>query len=145
MSDYLVEWDFDVELDDTGTPRDAAMEALAAQRDPESSATVFKVTDKATGTVTVVDLGEQPAAEYSDKEYARGYDAADMAPIESIMPYPQPADEFQWGWNENIADRFPRRTCPGGYDYAGHVCDCPLGEIDRVAGQITDEHIRKER
>jgi hypothetical protein len=26
---------------------------------------------------------------------------------------------------------YPRRTCPGGYDYAGHDCDksgCPEGE-----------------
>jgi hypothetical protein len=84
MCEYLVEWDFDVELDNTGTPRDAAMEALAAQRNPESSATVFKVTDKATGTVTVVDLGEQPAVEYRDKEYGRGYVAADIEARETL-------------------------------------------------------------
>ncbi len=82
---YLIEWDYDVELPGGGTPRDAAMQALAVQRNPESSATVFKVTDKKTKEVTVIDLGEQPAVSYDED--------------------------------------FPRRTCPGGFDYAGHVCD----------------------
>jgi hypothetical protein len=43
FKDYLVEWDIDIDADN---PRDAAMLALAAQRNPESIATVFKVTHK---------------------------------------------------------------------------------------------------
>jgi hypothetical protein len=61
LKDYLVEWDFDI---DAGTPRDAAMLALAVQRNPESTATVFKVTEKRTGDVMIIDLDEQPAVAY---------------------------------------------------------------------------------
>ena len=42
MSNYRVTWCIDIEA---ATPEDAAREALAIQRDPESIATVFEVRD----------------------------------------------------------------------------------------------------
>lgn len=40
MNSYRVEWVIDIDAD---TPEDAARQALAIQRDPESIATVFEV------------------------------------------------------------------------------------------------------
>lgn len=40
MSTYLVTWSIDIEAD---TPREAAVQALMIQRDPESTACVFDV------------------------------------------------------------------------------------------------------
>ena len=43
---------------------------------------------------------------------------------------------------------FPRRTCPGGYDYAGHVCDddCrnaetrpPYARLDKVTREEAND------
>jgi hypothetical protein len=41
MTEFTVTWSIDVEAD---TPEDAAREAQAIQRDPDSSATIFRVT-----------------------------------------------------------------------------------------------------
>lgn len=56
MADYLVEWRVDLEA--TG-PKKAAMEALSMHRDQGSTATVFEVTNKKTGTKFLVDLSEK--------------------------------------------------------------------------------------
>jgi hypothetical protein len=56
MTDYLVEWDIDIF--DVPTPQDAAEKALRIQRNPDSIATVFRVTDTTTSVQTVVDLSE---------------------------------------------------------------------------------------
>lgn len=58
MPDYLVTWTIDME--DVDNPNEAATRALLVQRDndPENSATVFTVMDKATGETTTVDLSE---------------------------------------------------------------------------------------
>lgn len=53
MSGYLVIWQMDIDAD---SPEEAARQALAYQRDPESTATVFDVESDA-GTVRV-DLTE---------------------------------------------------------------------------------------
>lgn len=58
--EYLVRWVMDIEADDA---RDAAEAALAFQRDPQSIATVFAVTDKKTGKITTVDLTENTETE----------------------------------------------------------------------------------
>lgn len=55
MSNYLVTWEIDG--GDASSPLEAARYALAVQRDPESIATVFGVTDLDTGIETTVDLG----------------------------------------------------------------------------------------
>jgi hypothetical protein len=41
VTEFTVSWSIDVEAD---TPEDAAREAQAIQRDPDSSATIFRVT-----------------------------------------------------------------------------------------------------
>ena len=43
MPSYLVEWLIDIDAD---TPEEAAVQALIAQRDPQSTATFFTVTDE---------------------------------------------------------------------------------------------------
>jgi len=48
-------WEIDI---DAATPREAAEKALAIQHNPESSATVFDVTDDA-GKAVRVDLDEE--------------------------------------------------------------------------------------
>lgn len=58
MADFQVEWAIDQEAD---SAKEAAEFALATQRDPASIATVFIVTDRATGLQTMVDLDEQSA------------------------------------------------------------------------------------
>jgi hypothetical protein len=58
-SGYLVDWKIDME--DVANASEAATRALIVQRDPESAATVFEVTDKATGEVTTIDLSEEDA------------------------------------------------------------------------------------
>lgn len=42
MARYFVTWEMDIEAD---SPEDAALEALRIHRNPESVATVFKVTE----------------------------------------------------------------------------------------------------
>lgn len=54
MAEYRVEWAVDIEAD---TPEEAARQALAIQRDPESTATFFTVTDDS-GAQKAVDLAE---------------------------------------------------------------------------------------
>jgi hypothetical protein len=54
VNHYLVEWRIDIYAD---SPREAAEQALAIQRKPDSTATVFNVTDT-DGTTTDVDLLE---------------------------------------------------------------------------------------
>ena len=54
MADYLVEWDIDIF--DVPTPQDAAEKALRIQRNPNSIATVFRVTNTETGVQAVIDL-----------------------------------------------------------------------------------------
>ena len=51
---YVVTWELDV---DAGTPEEAARQAWAAMRRPESTANVFDVLDE-TGGCTRVDLME---------------------------------------------------------------------------------------
>lgn len=43
ISEYRVIWEIDIEADNL---KEAVREALRIQRDPESTATIFKVTDK---------------------------------------------------------------------------------------------------
>lgn len=50
MTEYLVAWRIDLDVD---SPQEAALNALAVQRDSQSSATVFDVTDERGATVTV--------------------------------------------------------------------------------------------
>ena len=66
MPDFLVNWTIGIiEAED---PIDAAKKTLAIQRDPESIATVFEVTDCATRTKTIVDLDEVKGADDSESE-----------------------------------------------------------------------------
>lgn len=51
MNEYTVTWAIDIDAD---TPEEAAKEAMAIQRDPDSIATVFMVSDGK--TTTKVDL-----------------------------------------------------------------------------------------
>lgn len=51
---YVVTWEMDV---DAGTPEEAARQAWAAMRAPESTANVFDVLDE-TGGCTRIDLEE---------------------------------------------------------------------------------------
>jgi hypothetical protein len=44
MAEYYIEWSIEIDAD---SPREAAEKALAIQRDPNSSATVFKVWERA--------------------------------------------------------------------------------------------------
>ncbi len=60
MFEYLVTWEIDLFAD---SPREAAEQALAIQRDPDSVATVFDVTDE-TGHIEHIDLeDDDPARE----------------------------------------------------------------------------------
>ena len=59
MNRYFVTWEIKVDADN---PREAAEEALKIQRDPQSSATVFRVTDEA-GTVFTIDLEDDEEGE----------------------------------------------------------------------------------
>jgi hypothetical protein len=43
MTEYLVTWKIDIDAD---SPEEAAAQALICQRDPESTATIFEVTEK---------------------------------------------------------------------------------------------------
>lgn len=52
MPEYHVVWEIELNAD---SPRNAAVKALAIQRDPHSIATAFDVTDKA-GTTEHIDL-----------------------------------------------------------------------------------------
>jgi hypothetical protein len=54
MPEYHVTWEIELNAD---SPCEAAVKALAIQRDPDSIATVFDVTDKA-GTTEQIDLAE---------------------------------------------------------------------------------------
>ena len=66
MPDFLVNWTIGIiEAED---PIDAAKKTLAIQRDPESIATVFEVTDCATRARSVVDLDEVEGAEINESE-----------------------------------------------------------------------------
>lgn len=53
MTTYRVKWEIDVEAE---TPREAAEEAQEAQRDPQSIATIFVVTNRKTGKKVTIDL-----------------------------------------------------------------------------------------
>lgn len=64
MTAYEVRWRFDIE--DAEDMLDAARQALAVQRDPESWATIFDVREKGTEEWTAVD--PQP---FSDDGYCR--------------------------------------------------------------------------
>lgn len=59
MTDYLVFWKIDMDVD---TPQEAAARALITTRDPESTATVFEVRNKATGETVTVDLNPEHGA-----------------------------------------------------------------------------------
>lgn len=53
MPTYRVKWEIDVEAE---TPQKAAEEAQEAQRDPQSIATHFDVTDLETGETVTIEL-----------------------------------------------------------------------------------------
>jgi hypothetical protein len=53
MARFLVKWGIDIEAD---SAEDAARQALAIQRDPDSTATVFDVKNKDTGYFETVDF-----------------------------------------------------------------------------------------
>lgn len=55
MPSYLVTWNIQVDAD---SPEDAALQALDTHRDPESTATVFLVTDEETNAAAVIDADE---------------------------------------------------------------------------------------
>lgn len=57
MPSYRVVWEIDVETE-FDSPLEAAEIARAIQLDPDSSATVFTVTDSDTGEETIADLLE---------------------------------------------------------------------------------------
>jgi len=57
MSAYRVIWEIDVEAD---SPVEAAREALDIQRDVDSTATFFEVTDKTLHVTTSIDLEVGP-------------------------------------------------------------------------------------
>ncbi len=59
MNHYCISWTIDLEAE---TPEEAAEKALKIQRDPESIATVFEVTDD-TGTTGAIDLEEEEGNE----------------------------------------------------------------------------------
>ncbi len=63
MPNYRVVWEIDVEADD---PHDAAHQALQIMRDPDSTATVFAVTDDNGNCVDVDLLDVGPAAASSE-------------------------------------------------------------------------------
>lgn len=66
MPDYTVRWEIDVF--DADSPEDAARKALAVQRDPSSTATVFDVRRNAGDVETIarrVDLEEVEGEELS--------------------------------------------------------------------------------
>ena len=52
MQEYRVTWKIEV---DANNPEDAAKQALAIQRDPESTAVVFEVVDEK-GNESIVDI-----------------------------------------------------------------------------------------
>lgn len=54
MSNYLVTWCIDV--DDTDSPENAAIQAFEIMQDKDSQATFFSVIDKNTGKSVDVDL-----------------------------------------------------------------------------------------
>ena len=54
MNEYSIVWEIQVSADN---PEDAARRALAIQRDPDSTATVFEVNDEF-GVETIIDLDE---------------------------------------------------------------------------------------
>ncbi len=53
MTEYRVIWEIDVEADN---PYDAAIEALKIQRDVESEALYFSVTERKSNTTTEIDI-----------------------------------------------------------------------------------------
>jgi transposase-like protein len=57
MSDYLVNWSINVYA---SSPAEAARKALDIQRDVNSSATVFTVTNVASNTTIEIDLQAEP-------------------------------------------------------------------------------------
>lgn len=57
--EYLVTWEIDA--DEVDSPREAAEFARWAQTNPGTIATVFRVTDKATGETVTVDLSASDA------------------------------------------------------------------------------------
>ena len=61
MNDYLVVWEINISAD---TPRDAAQRALEIQRDPNSTATVFRVlVEGGAAFDTTVDVGDDDPEE----------------------------------------------------------------------------------
>ena len=63
MTEYHVTWEIDL---DAASPQEAAEHALAIQRDPDSAATVFDVTDS-TGTTDRIDLEGADESGNSDR------------------------------------------------------------------------------
>jgi len=59
MTSYLVSWTIDIEAD---SHEEAAIEAMKIQRDPNSEAGFFEVTEQATRQVKPVDLTDKSGA-----------------------------------------------------------------------------------
>ena len=68
MTKYLVRWEIDIETEDKG---DAAIIALKIQRDPNSTATCFKIIDMDKGGLSDIEVdltGPEPEV----KQFKRG-------------------------------------------------------------------------
>ena len=57
MKSYHVTWEIEIDADD---PQKAAEQAFSCMQRPETTATVFDVTDSETGETVRVDLLEEP-------------------------------------------------------------------------------------
>jgi hypothetical protein len=65
--DYRVSWEIDVYADN---PEDAAKEARSCQA-PGTTALVFSVCDKISGTITEIDLEKDPLSEKEEEDYEK--------------------------------------------------------------------------
>ena len=102
---YLVEWYIDIEAD---TPEAAAREALTLQRDPESTATVFHVTNRH-GETAAVDLGvvlEVKTDDLDQRLFQRMFDDVGNTPYQ---PDPDYKPLYTPSWGEDLMARYPWR------------------------------------
>ena len=102
MAEYLVSWYIDI---DAATPDDAAIQALTIQRDPDSIATVFEVTDQESGEKVTVDLrsnGGLMAKVVLALWY--GYLASHGIAPDGIV-----TANVVWGWPKYLKSRIRRR------------------------------------
>ena len=64
MKTYLVSWYIHVDAED---PHDAAKQALGMQRDPESIATIFTITDAKSSICIDADTGAEYPSDFQPK------------------------------------------------------------------------------